>query len=102
MLAEWRAEGYGYDELELWAIGYPGQEPYVADLVAGGKTEAVFVDVTEPTESAIHAYSAMTYDTFIIDARGSLAAHFNVGTNTLYIEENRTLLYHLVLEVLRL
>ncbi|MBW2262662.1 MAG: hypothetical protein JRG91_11865 [Deltaproteobacteria bacterium] len=81
-------------------MGYPGGDAYVEALVTGGLTDSVFVDSTEPTESCIAAYSARTYDVFIIDRTGRLAGHFNVGTNTLYEEENRTLLYFLVLGIL--
>lgn len=102
MLTEWRAMGYGYDEVEVWAVGYPGQEARVPDVAGTDRTESIFVDTSEPTESAIAAYSAHTYDTFIIDAVGRQASYFNVGTNTLNVEENRTLLHHIVIEVLGL
>ena len=81
-------------------MGYPGGEAYVDALVTGGLTESVFVDSTDPAESCIAAYAARTYDIFIIDRAGRLAGHFNVGTNTLYEEENRTHLYFLVLGIL--
>lgn len=81
-------------------MGYPGGEPYVETLVAGGLEESVFVDSTDPAESCIAAYSARTYDIFIIDRRGRLAGHFNVGTNSLYDEANKTHLYYLVLGIL--
>jgi hypothetical protein len=81
-------------------VGYPGSDAYVDALVTGGLEEAVFVDSTDPSESCIAAYSARTYDVFIIDRLGRLAGHFNVGTNNLYDEANRLHLYYLVLEIL--
>jgi len=81
-------------------VGYPGSEAYVDALVTGGLEETVFVDSTDPSESCIAAYSARSYDIFIIDRLGRLAGHFNVGTYNLYEEANRLHLYYLVLEIL--
>lgn len=100
MLGEWMAEGYDYDDIELWAVGYPGQEEYVSALVAGGLTDAVFVDSTEPTESARTAFSATSYDTFVIDSVGRLSGFINVGRLPLSTASNRTLFHYIVLDVL--
>jgi hypothetical protein len=100
MLTVWRSTGYGYDKLEVWAIGYPGQESRVPDVAGETRTESIFIDSSEPTESAMAAYSAYAYEIYIIDAVGRNAAYFNVALNSLYIEDSRTLLHYIVLEVL--
>jgi hypothetical protein len=98
MEAEWRDAGIGYDTLEIWAVGYPGQEGRVVDM-AGDGTDTIMVDTSEPTESAIVAYDAHANDVFVIDVEGCLAAWYNAGVNPLTDEANRAFLDDIVMTV---
>jgi hypothetical protein len=98
MLAEWRDAGIGYDQLEVWAVGYAGQEERVDDMAHDGPT-CVMID-TVPHDSAIAIYDAHVNDIFIIDAGGYLAARYNVGVNQITIEANREAFNDIVMTVL--
>ena len=98
MLEEWRDAGIGYDRLEVWAVGYAGQEERV-ETMADDRDSCIMID-TIPDDSAIAIYDAHVNDVFIIDAGGYLAARYNVGVNQITIEENRNAFNDIVMTVL--
>jgi hypothetical protein len=98
MLAEWRDAGIGYDRLEVWAVGYAGQQERVEDM-SGGGTECLMID-TVPEDSAISIYGAHANDIFVIDADGGLVTVYNVGVNQLTVAENRDAFNDIVMSVL--
>jgi len=98
MLAEWRAAGIGYDRLEVWAVGYAGQEERVEDMAAGG-TDCLMVD-TVPEDSAISIYGAHANDIFVINAEGYIVTVYNTGVNQLTVSENRDAFNDIVMSAL--
>ncbi len=98
MEAEWRAAGIGYDRLEVWAVGYAGQEERVSDMANDG-TDCLMID-TVPYDSAIAIYGAHANDIFVIDAEGTLAAVYNVGVNQITVTENRNAFNDIIMTVL--
>lgn len=98
MLAEWRDAGIGYDRLEVWGVGYAGQEERISDMANDG-TDCLMID-TVPHDSAIAIYDANVNDIVIIDAEGYLAAVYNVGVNQITVAENREAFNDIVMTVL--
>jgi hypothetical protein len=98
MLAGWRDAGIGYDRLEVWAVGYAGQEERVEDM-ANESTACIMID-TVPEDSAISIYGAHANDIFVIDADGNLVMVYNVGVNQLTLVENRNAFNDIVMGIL--
>jgi len=91
MLAEWRADGFGHDELELWVMGYAGSEEHVEELEAGSDA-SIFADSTLDAENAMLLYDAHVNDLFLVDRQGRLAGQTNASVDPLGVEENRSAL----------
>lgn len=87
MLQTWRADGYGFDVLELWSVGYPTTEDVVDDY-AGGADAACFMD----TVDLFTAYGAAVDDLFVIDTAGMVQLEMSTLTQPLTLAENRAYL----------
>ena len=87
MLQAWRADGYGFDVLELWSVGYPTTED-VVDGYANGADAACFMD----TIDLFTAYGAVSDDLFVIDTAGMVQLEMSVLTQPLTLAENRAYL----------
>lgn len=70
LLQGWRNDGYTRDQVELWAVGIPGGEPYVTSF-APGNTEAMFVD--DGSMAAELALDAWNRTLVIFDRHGNEA-----------------------------
>jgi hypothetical protein len=84
MLQAWRADGYGFEVLEVWSVGYPTTEDVIAAF-ADGSDSACFND----TIGVFTMYSAMADDIFVIDAMGMVRYETNVLYYSLSVPENR-------------
>jgi hypothetical protein len=84
MLQEWRTDGYGFDVLEVWSVGYPAAEDVVA-AYADGSDSACFND----TVGVFTMYSATADDIFVIDTMGMVRCETNVLYYSLSVPENR-------------
>jgi hypothetical protein len=89
MLAGWRAEGWSSDDIEVWSVGYAGQEDRIEGLSESRGEESMFVDSTDPTASAIAAYDAHVNDLFVIDRSGCPSTMINLAIDPLTTTENR-------------
>lgn len=98
MEAGWRDEGFDYDTVEVWAVGYPGQESRVDDMAGEDGTQTIMVDTEE--EIAWTAFGAHANDIVIIDKRGCLAGRFNTGVDPITSSSNRDALDDLVTPLL--
>lgn len=84
MLQAWRADGFGFDVLELWTVGYPTTEDNV-DVFANGADAACFMD----TLGLFGTYGAISEDLFLIDAAGMVRHRTNTHLSSLVLPENR-------------
>ena len=96
MLVGWREAGWGVDDLEMWLVGYPGQEAAVAGLAVPADT-SVFVP---PSTEIWLAWGANQNDVFVVDREGLVAGVVNLGMYPLTDEEHKAMLDSLVLGVL--
>jgi hypothetical protein len=87
MLQTWRADGYGFDVLELWSVGYPTTED-VVDGYASGADAACFMD----TVDLFTVYGAAVDDLFVIDTAGMVQLEMSTLTQPLTVAENRAYL----------
>jgi len=84
MLLEWRTDGYGFDVLEVWSVGYPTTEDVIA-AYANGADSPCFND----TVDVFAMYSAVVDDIFVIDTLGMVRFETNVIPNPLSEPANR-------------
>lgn len=87
----YRAEGFGTDVLEVWSIGYPGQEEAIATLLADlpeGFSEVLLADVTDPEASVWASWGANVNDLFVVDPEGMIVYETNVAVAPLTVTEN--------------
>jgi hypothetical protein len=99
MLTVWRLVGWGRDDLEMWTVGYPGQEAAVSEF--GAVTDvAVLVDNEDAESAAYMLWAAHQNDVFVIDREGFVAGVLNISLHPLSEPENRTALDALVLGAL--
>jgi hypothetical protein len=88
-LSVWRSAGFDGDVLEMWAIGYPGQEeaiPGVLEDLPEGYAEALFVDTSEVDTWGL--WEAHVNDLFVVDQEGMIVYQSNLATNPLTLMEN--------------
>ena len=88
LLAEWRADGYDEDALEVWSIGHAGNEP-VVDYYAGDTTSTCFADASPLEESVYTLYGAVQDDLFIIDRFSVIRHHASTHEMDLTDETHR-------------
>ena len=96
MLVGWREAGWGVEDLEMWTVGYTGQEDAVADLGIPADT-SVFVP---PSTEVWLAWGAHQNDVFVVDREGLIAGFVNLAIHPLTDDANKALLDDLVLGVL--
>ncbi len=78
MLQQWRADGFGPEDVEVWAIARSGDEATVADF-ADGSTSACFIDGS----SVYSDFDASKDDVVIIDRQGDIRHRFDSGKDSL-------------------
>jgi hypothetical protein len=84
-LKAWEAEGYGYDDVEVWAIGGPGELMFLSNFMAGSDSSAF-----EDTDgSAAAAFGARTFSTVVLDRH-------NVKQSTFFSSDVDTLVRSLL------
>lgn len=96
MLVGWREAGWGVEDLEMWIVGYQGQEADVAGLGVPADT-SVFVP---PSTEVWLAWYAHQNDVFVVDREGLIAGVVNLGMHPLTDDANKAVLDTLVLGVL--
>lgn len=77
-------DGYGFDVLEVWSVGYPTTEDVIA-AYAGGADSACFND----TVDVFAMYSAVVDDIFVVDTLGMVRFEMNVIPSPLSEPANR-------------
>lgn len=85
-LALWRSSGFGRDVLEVWAVGAPGQEEaidQVLEEMPEGFSEVLLVDTTDEDLSAWGVFGANVNDLFVVDPEGVIAYFTNVAVDPL-------------------
>jgi len=88
LLAEWRADGYDEEALEVWSIGHAGNEPVVG-YYAGDTTSTCFADASPLEESVYTLYGALQDDLLLIDTFGVIQHHVSTHTMPLTDETHR-------------
>jgi hypothetical protein len=94
---QWRADGFDHEDLETWAIGFPGQEGLVDDF-ASDLDAALFVDSEE--DAVFTSWQATSNDLFVIDRDGIVVERVDVAYNSLSERSNREHLDRLVRRLL--
>jgi hypothetical protein len=73
----WEADGYGYDDVEVWAIGKPGELMFLSSFMAGSDSSAF-----EDTDgSAAASLGASLFSTVILDRHNVKQSSFGFGTD---------------------
>ena len=88
-LSVWRTSGFGRDVLEVWTVGYPGQEealPSVLEDLPDGFDEALLVDTDEI--AAWGLWEAHVNDLFVVDQEGMIVDTTNLASEPLNVTEN--------------
>lgn len=86
MMSGWRQEGLDRDEIELWVVGYSGQERLVPGFAAGSDA-ACFVD--SPEAGAFESFQAVIDDLLLMDPHGAVRYEVNLIDSPLSDEESR-------------
>ena len=91
MLAEWRADGFGWERLEVWSVGHPNSGSQV-ESYAGDATSACFADSVVEEQSAYTLLGALPDDLIVIDSVGIIRHHVNTHDLSLDNQDNRATL----------
>ena len=74
MVDGWRGDGFGPDQLQVWTVGWPGQEDLVEGFAAGS-TAPCLVD---SDADFIFAYDVDKDDLWVVDETGTVTFSMNL------------------------
>ncbi len=83
-MGEWRADGFGTDDVEVWAIG-SSDDVSAIEGFADGSTSSCFVGGS----TVYSAYEASKDDVVIIDREGNIRHRFDSGADSLRDADQR-------------
>jgi len=97
MYDAWRADGFGADVLEVWAIGWPGQESYIAAFAAGSAVPCLI----DTNWQFISAYSPSKDDLWVVGKDGNVSFSMSLIGQPVTSSAGATLLDNAVRAALR-